>query len=84
MTHKLLHFTPTTVGIQNSKSEFLNSQINVCARKGHYCPGKEISFAFREKAQNRKTENDVFHLVDPLEFIRKIAKLLSYMILPAC
>lgn len=54
MTHKLLHFTPTTVGIQNSKSEFLNSQINVCAGKRHYCPGKEISFALREKAQRRK------------------------------
>lgn len=54
MTHKLLRFTPTTVGIQNSESEFLNSQINVCAGKRHYCPGKEISFALREKAQNRK------------------------------
>lgn len=80
MTHKLLHSTPTTVGIQSSKSEFLNSQINMCARKGHYCPGEEISFASREKAQNRKTENDALYLVDPMESIRKIAKLLSYMV----
>jgi hypothetical protein len=52
----------------------------MCARKGHYCPGEEISFASREKAQNRKTENDALYLVDPMESIRKIAKLLSYMV----
>lgn len=71
MTHKLLHFTLTTISIQNSESKFLSSQINVYARKSCYCPGKEMSFAFSVKRY--RMESDALHLVDLMEFIKKIA-----------
>ena len=69
MTHKLLHFTPTTISIQNSKSEFLSSQINVCAR-AVIAPGRKCHPL---SVKRYRMESDVLHLADFMEFIKKIA-----------
>lgn len=69
MTHKLLCFTPTMISIQNPQSKFLSSQINVYTMRAIIAPGRKYLLPSVKKY---RTESEAFHLVDLLEFTRKI------------